>query len=412
MTWHGCCVTARCSRASRSPRRSPPGRVACWARRASRGPCCCATRGRCTRSGCASPSTSPFLTDDLACDRHHHRAARPGRASAPGRSSRARGRGRRLRALGARPRRRPGDQGVSRGATSTPASSSSSRPRSATSATSRHGLPRRCRRPTSCAARTPATPGSCSPACGLRASRLVSLHAHNERERRRRGARAARAAVQRVALVSDAGTPAISDPGEHRDRRGHRRRPQGHDRARAVGCPERSRGRRARDRTLAFRGLPAARGAAARRAPGRDRGGAAPERDLRGAPARRRDAQRPRRGVRRRAGGSRSAGSSPSGSRRPGAGLSPRRARAARPSRGARRARARRSADAGRRARPSPSEEEVQTSCREPHVGRCQPPAGGGRGRPRSSACRSASPTRLRSPAATSSLGACPAASS
>jgi len=48
---------------------------------------------------------------------------------------------------------------------------------------------------------------------GLRAARLVSLHAHNERERvgevlglLERGAV--------VALVSDAGTPAISDPGE------------------------------------------------------------------------------------------------------------------------------------------------------------------------------------------------------
>ena len=48
---------------------------------------------------------------------------------------------------------------------------------------------------------------------GLRASRLLSVHAHNERERvaevlemLERGAR--------VALVSDAGTPAVSDPGE------------------------------------------------------------------------------------------------------------------------------------------------------------------------------------------------------
>jgi 16S rRNA (cytidine1402-2'-O)-methyltransferase len=48
---------------------------------------------------------------------------------------------------------------------------------------------------------------------GLRASRLLSVHAHNERERVAevlemldRG--------ERVALVSDAGTPAVSDPGE------------------------------------------------------------------------------------------------------------------------------------------------------------------------------------------------------
>lgn len=48
---------------------------------------------------------------------------------------------------------------------------------------------------------------------GLRASRLLSVHAHNERERvaevlelLERG--------ERVALVSDAGTPTVSDPGE------------------------------------------------------------------------------------------------------------------------------------------------------------------------------------------------------
>jgi len=48
---------------------------------------------------------------------------------------------------------------------------------------------------------------------GLRASRLLSVHAHNERERvaevldlLERG--------ERVALVSDAGTPTLSDPGE------------------------------------------------------------------------------------------------------------------------------------------------------------------------------------------------------
>lgn len=48
---------------------------------------------------------------------------------------------------------------------------------------------------------------------GLRASRLLSLHAHNERER----IAEVLALVDhgaKVALVSDAGTPAISDPGE------------------------------------------------------------------------------------------------------------------------------------------------------------------------------------------------------
>jgi len=49
---------------------------------------------------------------------------------------------------------------------------------------------------------------------GLRASRLLSVHAHNERER----VAEILALLQggaRVVLVSDAGTPAISDPGEY-----------------------------------------------------------------------------------------------------------------------------------------------------------------------------------------------------
>jgi 16S rRNA (cytidine1402-2'-O)-methyltransferase len=48
---------------------------------------------------------------------------------------------------------------------------------------------------------------------GLRASRLVSVHAHNERERVGE-ILAMLDGGARVALVSDAGTPAISDPGE------------------------------------------------------------------------------------------------------------------------------------------------------------------------------------------------------
>jgi 16S rRNA (cytidine1402-2'-O)-methyltransferase len=48
---------------------------------------------------------------------------------------------------------------------------------------------------------------------GLRASRLVSVHAHNERERVGEILEMLETGA-RVALVSDAGTPAISDPGE------------------------------------------------------------------------------------------------------------------------------------------------------------------------------------------------------
>jgi 16S rRNA (cytidine1402-2'-O)-methyltransferase len=50
-------------------------------------------------------------------------------------------------------------------------------------------------------------------ACGIRAGdRLLSLHGHNERERLARVA-AVVAAGGLVAVVSDAGTPGISDPG-------------------------------------------------------------------------------------------------------------------------------------------------------------------------------------------------------
>jgi 16S rRNA (cytidine1402-2'-O)-methyltransferase len=48
---------------------------------------------------------------------------------------------------------------------------------------------------------------------GLRASRLLSVHAHNERERVAEILELL-GGGQRVALVSDAGTPALSDPGE------------------------------------------------------------------------------------------------------------------------------------------------------------------------------------------------------
>jgi len=65
----------------------------------------------------------------------------------------------------------------------------------------------------SCAARIRAIPVSCLHALAYRATRLLSVHAHNERERvaevlERLGR------GEKVALVSDAGTPALSDPGE------------------------------------------------------------------------------------------------------------------------------------------------------------------------------------------------------
>ena len=60
-------------------------------------------------------------------------------------------------------------------------------------------------------ARTPAGRASCSTATGSRRG-LVSFHEHNERRRARELADRV-AAGETVALVSDAGTPGVSDPG-------------------------------------------------------------------------------------------------------------------------------------------------------------------------------------------------------
>ena len=87
----------------------------------------------------------------------------------------------------------------------------------------------------------------------------TSLHEHNETrktaalvERLQRG--------EAIALVSDAGTPTISDPGQQLDPRGHRGRHSG----RADSWPERRDGRaggvRVADRHLHVSRLPARQG--------------------------------------------------------------------------------------------------------------------------------------------------------
>ena len=84
---------------------------------------------------------------------------------------------------------------------------------------------------------------------GLRASRLLSVHAHNERERVAevlemldRG--------ERVALGKRCRHAGGVRPGRTGDLRCDRRRSQGHDRAGTIGGRERPRGRGARDGTL------------------------------------------------------------------------------------------------------------------------------------------------------------------
>ncbi len=162
--------------------------------------------------GMRFPIDVAFLTDDLHVDRHGHHAALPGRAPASGRPGRARGAGRCLRALEARPGRRPGDQGVSAGrqrpgelvVVATPIGNIGDlSPRAAAALQEADVV---------CCEDTRHT-GQLLSRLGLRASRLVSVHSHNERERVGEILEMLEGGA-RVALVSDAGTPTISDPGE------------------------------------------------------------------------------------------------------------------------------------------------------------------------------------------------------
>ena len=157
---------------------------------------------------------------------------------------------------------RPRCSGIS-ASRSRPASISSRR-RSATSATSRCARFPCWRAPTSCCARTRATAARC---CRTSASPRPTrpYHEHNaERERPR--VLADLEAGRRVALISDAGTPLVSDPGYKLVRAaidaGHRVEALPGPSA-ALAALERC---RAADGRLLLRGLPAAqeRGAAQR----------------------------------------------------------------------------------------------------------------------------------------------------
>ena len=108
---------------------------------------------------------------------------------------------------------------------------------------------------TSSVARTPAARG-CSTHTGVSGKRLLSLHGHNEDDR----IDEVLALVDdgaTVAVVSDAGTPAISDPGQRlrgrgrSGRGGHRRDPG------TIGRDRRARGERPTHRSVLLRGVPA-----------------------------------------------------------------------------------------------------------------------------------------------------------
>ena len=216
------------------------------------------------------------------------------------------------------------------------------------------------------------------------------------RERPHRGAghrRRARAAGrgERVAVVTDAGMPGISDPGERLVRAavdaGHAVEvvPGPSAAVTALGR------QRAADRPLRLRGVPAAQGLGADEPPGRARHRAAHDRALRGAPPARPHAGRPGRRAAAPTAGCRSAASSPSSTRSTGAARSPRPcawADANEP-RGRAGARARRAPRRRRPSTPSASSAALADELRRRRLG----PRRRRDRRRATSACRSAAPT-------------------
>ena len=216
-------------------------------------------RGRRRRDGGRRPAARARARGDArraACDPTASRCAscRPGSAPRPGCSAPA------VLALD----ELDVDDGRRRGA------SSSAPLRSATSRTSRCACCARCARPTWSRARTRGTRASCSTATGSRRGSSASTSTTSAAARSELAQRVA--AGEQVALVSDAGTPGVSDPGFVLVRECIARGLPVEVLPGPVGGRDRARRLGAAGRALALRRLPAAQGGrAARRARARRR---------------------------------------------------------------------------------------------------------------------------------------------
>ena len=319
-------------------------------RRASTARCCSSRLGRCTRSGMRFPIDVAWLDGDLTVLRTVRLVAQPDDPAGAAGPQRARGRGGCVRAVepaGGRPARAQGLTGAAR-----PGGHPDRQPRRPVAAR------RRGARPAAdaiCCEDTRRT-GRLLEHAGVARPPLIVVNDHTEvraiagvLDRLDRG--------ERVAVVTDAGMPGISDPGERLVRGRRRRGAPGRGRAGAVGRRDRARRQRAAHRPVRVRGVPAAQGLGADEPARRARRRAAHGRALRGPAPARAHAGRPRR---RRAvpiGGCRSAASSPSSTRSTGAAPLAEAVAWATSSRAARRARAgaRRRPAAARPSTPSAS---------------------------------------------------------
>ena len=208
--WPGCCATGRCWPRSRWPTTRAARRKGLLGPRRHRRRAAAACRpGRCTRSACASRSTWPGSTATSPCCAPRACAAQPDDAARCCRPTRVlEAEAGRLRPVG--PRR---SATSSSGRTDACRSSWWAR-RSATSATCRRAPSRRSPRPTRSAARTPGAPGRLLAARRRRRAGRSSSSTTTPRCGAIAGVLDRLGRGERVAVVTDAGMPGISDPGE------------------------------------------------------------------------------------------------------------------------------------------------------------------------------------------------------